>query len=111
MYFDLAMLTMPHYILKEKLILYHHISCLSTEAISRRVLDIQKKYNFPGLHKEIEHFLIFNEIYDVTMYSKKEWKNLVLRKVHDLNRDFLIDQAKRYKKLDHLAMACEDYKM
>ena len=37
--------------------------------------------------------------------------NFVLRKVHHLNRDFLIDQAKRYKKLEHLAMAYEDYKM
>ena len=72
---------------------------------------LQKKYKFPGLQKELESFLLTHEIDDVCKYSKKEWKELIDRKVNSLNRDYLIASSRRYKKIDYLDMALEEYEM
>ena len=91
MYFDLALLTIPNQILREKLMLYHHIHTLPDSAIAKKVLILQKKYKFPGLQKELESFLIKHEIVDVSNYSKKEWKVLIDRKITSKNREELIE--------------------
>ena len=111
MYFDLAFLTIPLRILKEKLNLYHHISSLPESAISSQVLEIQWRLQLPGLHNDVENFLIENEICDVKSFSKVEWKSLIRRKINLMNRDRLIEDARKYKKIDYLSMACEDYEM
>ena len=56
-------------------------------------------------------FLTKHEVYDVASYSKSKWTNFVKRKISEDNRAYLLEQAKRYKKLDPLSLACEDYKM
>ena len=111
MYFDLAMTTIPLKILKEKLILFHHISCLPKKAIAYQVLQIQQRLHFPTMFKEVEAFLIENEICDVTKFTEKKWKELTKRKIQIQNRDFLIEEAKRYKKIDSVSLACEDFEM
>ena len=109
--FDLSFLTIPHQILQEKLLLFHYISTLTYKAILKKVLQIQQKYDFPGLHREVKAFIIEHEIEDVTKFTKKEWKNLVTRKVHDANRKYLINASRKYKKIDYLDMATEEYKV
>ena len=58
----------------------------------------------------MREFLNEHEIEDVTKYSKREWKDLVTRKVHEKNRKFLINSSIKYKKIDYLDMAAEEYK-
>ena len=109
MYFDLSLLYPPFRILKEKLNLYHHVMvCLKPDAVAHQVLKTQKKLRLKGLHSEVEPFLIRHEISDIKSYSKLEWKALVRRKITMENREFLIDMARKYKKIDYLEMACEE---
>ena len=60
---------------------------------------------------EIKPFLNRHEIVDVTSYSKKDWKIFVTDTIHCENRDYLINSSKKYKKIDHLTLACETYEM
>ena len=100
------------WILKKKLNLYHHIvACLSPDTIVHQILQSQERLKLNGLHSEIEHFLIKHEISDVRRYSKTEWRALVKRKIEMDNREFLIESAMKYKKIDYLEMACEEYGM
>ena len=108
---DLRILTINHQILKEKLNLYFHISCLPKDSLSYRILQVQKHLLLPSIYEEVSPFLNRHEISDVTMYTKREWKAFVSRAIHLENREFLIQSSKKYKKTDHLSLACEDYKI
>ena len=108
MMLDLDLLKIPLYLLKEKLLLYHHISCLSEKAVARKILEIQKCLQFGGLHEEVLPFLIENEIVEVTEYSKKEWKKLVKKKIKEMNRKSLLEDSEKYKKIDEFSLAIEE---
>ena len=109
LYWDLAFLTIPNIILKNKLILYHHISNLPEGALSRRILDTQVRLKFRGLHEEVSQFLSRHQVTDIRKFSKIEWKKYVNRKLRIENRDFLIQWSEKYKKVDSLSLACEEY--
>ena len=109
MYWDLHMLTISHQILKEKLNLYYHISSLPKNSLSYQILQIQIHLNLPSIYGEVFPFLNRHEISDVTAFTKKEWKMFISRAIHSENRDFLIQTSQKYKKIDHLTLACEKY--
>ena len=108
MMLDLDLLKIPLYLLKEKPLLYHHISCLSEKAVARKFLEIQKNLHFRGLHKEVLHFLIENEVVDVSEYSKNKWKKLVKRRIKEMNRKSLLEDAEKNKKIDEVSLAIEE---
>ena len=108
MYLDLSVLTIPYRILKDKLILYHHLACLPEKALAHQVLIIQERFHFPNLLSDIVHFLNRYEVTDVSTFSKKEWRNFVKCKIEIENRDSLLESTKNYKKLDFLSLAVEE---
>ena len=57
MLWDVCLLSIPNRILKEKLMLYHHISCLPQGALASQVLACQQRHELPGLHQEVSNFL------------------------------------------------------
>ena len=63
-YWDLGALVFPLRILKEKLILYHHISCLPENSVSNQVLLIQERMSLPSLRDEVCEFLSKHEVID-----------------------------------------------
>ena len=103
------MLTIPLRLLKEKLLLYHHISTLPEDTLARKILDIQEKLNFPSLRNEVINFLSRYEIHDVKIFSKEKWRAFVRNKINDMNREYLETEMHRYKKIDAIAMSLEDY--
>ena len=111
MHFDLAMLKMPLRILKSKLMLYHKILTLPSNSLALSVLQIQQRLNLYSLKDEVMPFLAKHEVYDVASYSKSKWRDFVKLKISEDNREHLLEQAKRYKKLDPLSLSCEEYKM
>ena len=111
MLWDLAMLKMPLRILKEKLFLYHHISCLPENSVANQMMTIQETFCFPSLRNEISDFLSQFEVVDVKKYSKSKWKDFVNKSISELNRIQLLDDIKSYKKLDFWELACEEYKI
>ena len=108
MHLDLSVLTIPYRLLKDKLVFYHHLTCLPESALANQVLVIQEKFQFPNLCNEIQHFLNKHEIVDVKNYSKKEWKDFVKDRIQWENREFLLESSKRYKKLDYLSLSSEE---
>ena len=108
-YWDLGALVFPLRILQEKLLLYHHISCLPESSISHQVLRIQERLNFPSLRDEVINFLRKHEVFDVKSFSKRDWQRFVRRKILDMNRDFIVENSRKYKKIDHISMACEEF--
>ena len=109
MLWDLSVLSIHLRVLKEKLILYHHIVCLPEDALAHQVLVVQQNLQLPSILDEIVQFLNKHEINDVRNYSKRDWKFLIKQKIHFENREFLIESSQRYKKIDYLSLASEEY--
>ena len=111
MYFDLAMLSISSRILKEKLVLFHHILCLPEGAVARSILEIQQRLHLRGLNQEVEDFLVEHEISNAREFTKSEWKHFVSRKIRISERNQLIEKAKKYKKIDYLSLSCEEFEL
>ena len=110
MLWDLSILSIHLRILKEKLLLYHHITCLPKTALAHQVLLLQEHLQFPSLREEVVHFLNRHEISDMRKFTKIEWKRFVQRTIDLENREFIIKSAENYKKIDYLSMAAEEYR-
>ena len=95
---DLGIMQMPLRIQKEKLILYHHISCLPDESVASKIMKVQQELNLNGLAREVSAFLVKNEILDAREFSKMQWKKLVTEKTIHENKTSLLEEAKKYKK-------------
>ena len=108
MLWDLGALTIQMRILKEKLMLYHHISNLSEESLAYKILNIQEQMNLPSLRNEVKMFLSKYNVIDVKSFNKLKWKTFVLEKIKELNREFLLEEMKKYKKLDIVDLSLED---
>ena len=106
---DLGMMDMQIRILREKLILYHHISCLPKTAIAHQIMKTQDRLNFPSLRQEILPFLAKFGVSDVTNFSKQKWQCFVKEAALELNRQKLIENFKSYKKLDFLELSVEEF--
>ena len=109
MTWDLGCLSMHLRILKEKLSLYHHIVCLPENALARQVLEIQEKFNFPGLREEIQPFLAKYNLTDVKSFSKGEWKKMIKKYIFEENASFLLNEMKKYKKNEVESFALEEF--
>ena len=109
MYWDVGMLTIPMRLLKSKLNLYYHISCLPESALSRRVLEVQQRLHLPGLHEDVAGFLAKHQVHDLRQFNKKSWKSFIKEKINNDNREFVIQWSEKYKKIDSLSLACEEY--
>ena len=98
-------------ILKKKLLLYHHISCLPDSSLAKEVLSIQESLHLPGLHTECYDFLCQHGITNVKLFNKMQWKRLIGKKIIELNEDDLMKQSQSYKKLNLVGekFGCKDY--
>ena len=111
MYWDLGALVMPLSIFKGKTTFYHHICCLPRNSIAHQVMLIQERLSFPSLRNEIIDFLNKYEIIDVSKFSKQSWKSFVNEKIGRLNREYIINNSKKYKRLDYVSMGCEEFEI
>ena len=109
LYWDLGAIVMPLKILKEKLLLYWHIHNLPSSSVAHQAITIQERLNFPSLRDEIVHFLNKYEVVDVTQFSKESWKVFVNKNITDMNRNYILEHSKKYKKIDYYSMGCEEF--
>ena len=80
MLWELGILSIPLRLLKEKLLLYHHVSTLSEESLARRILETQERLHFPSLRDEVVDFLAKYEVYDMKKFSKEKLESFCQRK-------------------------------
>ena len=85
LHWELGVLLVPLRILKEKLILYHHISCLPANSLSLKILQTQERMNWPSLRDEVKTFLNEFEVIDVNKFTKRGWKSFVSAKILQKN--------------------------
>ena len=110
LYWETGGMKMKYRILKKKLCFLHYIATLSDDTLAREFYEVQKNLALPGLVKECQEFLDQNEIVRIDQFTKNQWKNLVKRKMIDMNKDDLLDLIKSYKKLDYNALKEESPK-
>ena len=111
MLWDLAIIDMPLRVLKEKVLLYHHICTLPKTSLAFQMMETQERLHLPSLRQEVLPFLAKFEISDITQFSKEKWRTLVRRNIKILNRDHLLDQLKKYKKVDFFTLASEEFEI
>ena len=99
-YWDTGGILMKYRILKQKLLFYHHLANLPTNSLAGEIFQVQKRMNLPGLVKECEKFLAQEGVFDVTKYSKQQWKTFIKNLIRQKNEQELLTNMKKYKKLD-----------
>ena len=86
-----------------------HICSLPNTSLAFQVKEIQERLTLPSLRDEIVGFLNRFEVVDIKDFTKKSWKSFVDEKVSILNREFILNECKNYKKVDYLSLSCEEF--
>ena len=87
LYSQTGTLRMECRILEKKLTFLHHLQNLLESALATEVLEIQTEVGLPSIYKECREFLAQFEIFDLTSYSKQQFKKLVKSKIKELNKN------------------------
>ena len=105
-------LLMEHRVAMKKLTFYHHLRSLPPSALAFQISEIQSSLGLPGLVQECKELLTKYNIPDATSeYTKNRWKNLVKRKVKQVNRNVILDMTRKYKKLSFEELSLESFEM
>ena len=98
-------------ILEKKLNFLHHLTQLPSSSLAREVLDTQISYGLPGIYSDCKEVLAKFEIFDLSDFSKLQFKKAIKGKIQQLNKSKFIEQAKlkRYKKIDLESFVDNDF--
>ena len=91
MLWDLGLIPMHFRILKEKLLLYHHLFTLPQSSLAHQVLLQQELLHLPSLKDEVKGFLQKYEVSDLSIFSKQKWKVFVRVKIRELASEYLLE--------------------
>lgn len=113
LYSETGTLLMEFRILQKKLLFMHHLERLPDSALAKEVYNTQVTHGLPGIASECQEFCAKFEIFDMKQFSKPQFKNLVKKKVRELNKVKILELArnKQYKKLDINELKFNDFKL
>ena len=97
-------------ILQKKLLFCHHLSNLPEQSLGREFFDLQWNNGLVGLVEEMKVHLQSLGVVDLKTISKGIWKKKVKSYVVELNRQELIEESKKYKKIDSESLKYEEFK-
>ena len=109
-YWQSGFLRAGYWILKRKLIFCHHLSNLPVNSLGREFFDIQMESSHPSLITEMREHLESLSVPDLKSISKNMWRSKVTKYVINLNRTQLLEDIKRYKKLDYKEFEGDEFK-
>ena len=92
----------------KKLNFVHHIANLAPHDLAREVYDLQVEHG-GGLHDEVEEHLSNLGVTDLRSVSKWQWRKCVKKYIFNLNKTQLLEDIKRYKKLDYDVLSKEPF--
>ena len=103
--------TMNHRIIMRKLNFYHHLKNQNKNSLAHIFMSIQSELKYPGLIVECEELLIKFGLGEKspTSFSKEAWKRMTRRKILNENRSYILQEMKRYKKMDYLELKEEPF--
>ena len=110
LYWQTGFLKVGMMILERKLNFFHHVSNLPEDSLAKEVLMIQREKNLPSVFKEIEDHLNKVGAEEVQFVSKTVWKKRIKRYVRELYRNQLLEDIKKYKKLNFEECEKEEFK-
>ena len=88
---------MEHMIAKKKLIFFHHLTNLPMHSLAAKVFSEQPALSYPGLVMECTNLITSYNLPDFKKLSKKQWKNIVNKKIKKKNMFSLLEKIKSYK--------------
>ena len=95
-------------ILQKKLNFVHHLANLSPCDLGRQVWDIQVE-NSLGLYSEVAEHLEAIGVSDLRAVNKYHWKKTVRNYTAGLNKTQLLEDIRKYKKLNHSELSEETF--
>ena len=111
---DLGAMKMKNRIIIRKLTFFNHLNNLSENDLGKEMLQIQLKYNYPGLARECMTYINELKLPNITeeKVSQIKWKRLVKLAVRDLNQRELrqeIQGSKKGKEFSHEEFEIKEY--
>ena len=108
-YWECADLKVEHIILQKKLMFFHHLMNLPTNSLAFEVLEIQLRNQLPGLGTDMEEHLVNIGATEVRGFPKLIWKRKVKEYVKELNKTKLLEESKKYKKIEYSKLVKDTY--
>ena len=110
-YWDSKSLQTEEVIMKDKLLFLWHLSSLNDNSLAKEIYNLQKEdESLPSLLGECKSFLDELQIHrNPSSYSKSEWKRLISTRIHERNKDSLLQQIMSSRKLDQEKLSTETY--
>ena len=101
LYSETGIICMELRILEKRLGFLHHLNQLPQGSLANEVLDIKISYGLLGILIDCKECLSKFEIFDLSQYSKSQFKKLIKGKIRELNKSKFLDlvKSKNYKKL------------
>ena len=96
-------------IILKKLTFYHHLLHLDDNSLAKQIFIIQEKLSYPGLVKECRELIQELRLSDARILSKKQWKSIVKRRIHQKNKDEILGSMASYKKIGKIKSATETF--
>ena len=91
---------MKNRILMNQLLFLKHISSLE-EGLAKEFHDYQQNCSIPGLVKSTYEAIEKLNLGNISDFSKKQWKKIVKKKIESIQKEELIEEMKKYKKIDY----------
>ena len=110
LYWHTGFLKADKVILQKKLLFLHHLSNLPEGSLGREFFDLQQSNDLVGLVKEMKLHLEALGVSNLRTITKHHWKNRVKAYIKNLNKKELIEDSKRYKKINLEENADEEFK-
>ena len=85
------------------------MSNLPEGSLGRDFYDLQKARSLPGLFMEVQEDLENIGINDLKIVTKTVWKKRVSEYIHNKQRNELLEDIKKYKKLNYEVMSKEKF--
>ena len=100
---------MKYRIFKRKLSFYQHLLSLDENSVASRVARVEARAGYPGLVKEYETICTELGLPTPVNISKASWKNWVKKAIVKANRSFLLEEIRKYKKMNYDELKNEEF--
>ena len=100
-YWQVGGITVENMILQKKLLFWFHVKNLPRGSLIQEVLEIQEAKGFTCLTSELAEDLKNIKIKDPRLVSKWQYKKRIKEYIVEKNRQYLLEESKKYKKVSY----------
>ena len=108
-YWQTGSTRMENIILSKQLMFFHHLANLPVESLAGEVFRIQLENSIPGIVTKCKDHIEKMGNPNPEVETKRSWKTKVKKYIATKNRNELLTESKKYKKLNHDELAQENF--